>query len=87
MLQWDPSVYLGLILVWAGPVLALQWAVGANLATKRTAYWHPYPHVVPVERRPRRGSPRHLSISDVTTGFHLLGLPIEGGNVLLSPTC
>jgi len=37
MLQWDPSVYLGLILVWAGPVLALQWAVGANQLWLRNA--------------------------------------------------
>jgi len=28
LLQRDPGVYLGLILVWAGPVLALQWLIG-----------------------------------------------------------
>ena len=29
-LRYEPSYYLGLILVWAGPVLALQWAYGGQ---------------------------------------------------------
>jgi lycopene beta-cyclase len=35
LLPTDPGTYLGLILVWAAPVLALQWAFGADLLLAR----------------------------------------------------
>lgn len=87
MLQWDPSVYLGLILVWAGPVLALQWAVGANQlwATKRTWLIGTLIPTLYLWSADRVAIAQGIwSISDVyTTGFHLLGLPIEEATFFL----
>ncbi|MBD2540700.1 lycopene cyclase domain-containing protein [Coleofasciculus sp. FACHB-SPT36] len=39
MLQSDKTVYMGLILAWAGPVLALQWGVGAKQLWARKDAW------------------------------------------------
>lgn len=87
MLQWDRSVYLGLILVWAGPVLALQWAVGGQQLWAMRRTWLtgtliPTLYLWCADRFAiRQGI---WSISDVyTTGFELLGLPIEEATFFL----
>src|SRR5271166_479318 len=33
--MWGHSTYLGLILIWAGPVIVLQWLLGADLLIRR----------------------------------------------------
>lgn len=87
MLQWDPGVYLGLILVWAGPVLALQWAVGAKhlWAMKRTWLTGTLIPTLYLWIADRVAIGQGIwSISDVyTTKLHLLGLPIEEATFFL----
>ncbi len=87
MLQWPATVYLGLILVWAGPILALQWVVGA-------------PHLWAAKRIWLMGTlvpTFYLWIADriaiaqgvwsisekYTTGVQLFGLPIEEATFFL----
>lgn len=87
MLQWDRSVYLGLILVWAGPVLALQWAVGGQQlwGMKRTWLTSTLIPTLYLWCADRVAIGQGIwSISDVyTTGFELLGLPIEEATFFL----
>ena len=87
MLQWDRSVYLGLILVWAGPVLALQWAVGGQQlwAMRRTWLTGTLMPTLYLWCADRVAIGQGIwSISDVyTTGFELLGLPIEEATFFL----
>jgi len=87
MLQWDPWVYLGLILVWAGPVLALQWVIGATHLWATRCIWlngtlFPTLYLWLADRIAiRQGI---WSISDAyTTGFHLFGLPLEEATFFL----
>jgi len=81
LLQRDPGVYLGLILVWAGPVLALQWIIGGVQLWAAKGIWLAGT-LVPtlylwIADRFAIGQ-GIWSISEVyTTGFHLFGLPIE----------
>lgn len=81
MLQWNPGVYLGLILVWAGPVLALQWTVGAKQlwSMKRTWLAGTLIPTLYLWSADRFAIGQGIwSISDMyTTGLNLLGLPIE----------
>lgn len=87
MLQWDRSVYLGLILVWAGPVLALQWAVGGQQiwAMRRTWLTGTLVPTLYLWCADRVAIGQGIwSISNVyTTGFELLGLPIEEATFFL----
>lgn len=87
MLRWDRSVYLGLILVWAGPVLALQWAVGGQQlwAMRRTWLTGTLIPTLYLWCADRFAIGQGIwSISDVyTTGFELLGLPIEEATFFL----
>ena len=87
MLRWDRSVYLGLILVWAGPVLALQWAVGGQQlwAMRRTWLTGTLVPTLYLWCADRVAIGQGIwSISDVyTTGFELLGLPIEEATFFL----
>ncbi|HEY9876771.1 MAG TPA: lycopene cyclase domain-containing protein [Candidatus Obscuribacterales bacterium] len=81
MLQSDKTVYLGLILVWASPVLALQWAVGAKQlwATKYTwltATLIPTLYLW-IADRIAIGNGIWTISETYSTGFKLLGLPIE----------
>lgn len=87
MLQWNSGVYLGLILVWAGPVLALQWVVGGAQVWATRSTWFlgtliPTLYLWFADRFAIEQGIWH--ISDVyTTGLHLLGLPIEEATFFL----
>jgi len=87
LLQWDPGVYLGLILAWAGPILALQWIVGgAQLwATKRLWLIGTLVPTLYLWIADRIAIWQGIwSISDVfTTGLHLFGLPVEEATFFL----
>lgn len=87
MLQWNPGVYLGLILVWAGPVLALQWVVGATQlwATKHTWLYGVLAPTLYLWLTDRIAIGQGIwSISDTyTTGLHLFGLPLEEATFFL----
>lgn len=81
MLQWDTSVYLGLLLAWAGPILALQWLVGAKQlwATKRIWLMGTLIPTLYLWLCDRVAIGQGIwSISDkYTTGLQLFSLPIE----------
>lgn len=87
MLQWNPGVYLGLILVWAGPILALQWVIGAThlWATKRTWLLGTLVPTLYLWLADRIAIGQGIwSISDAyTTGLHLFGLPLEEATFFL----
>lgn len=80
-LRTDETRYLGLILVWAGPVLAGQWLYGwrrylpltgvisAAIAVPTVYLW--------IADRVAIGSGIWSISERYTTGLHLLGLPIE----------
>ena len=75
------SEYLGLILVWAGPVVIVQWLYDGRLLAQTTASW----------AIPLAASTCYLWIADAiairigvwsisdahTSGLHVVGLPIE----------
>ena len=87
MLQWDSGTYLGLILVWAGPILALQWIVGATQlwATKGTWLTGTLVPTLYLWIADRVAIGQGIwSISDVyTTGLDLFGLPVEEATFFL----
>ena len=87
MLKWDSGIYLGLILVWAGPILALQWIVGATQlwATKGTWFTGTLVPTLYLWIADRVAIGQGIwSISDVyTTGLDLFGLPIEEATFFL----
>lgn len=86
-LREPAGTYLGLILAWAAPIGALQWAVGGHELAARWRSW--LPAVV--------GSTLYLWAADraalalgiwwispeLTTGAHLLGLPVEEATFFL----
>ncbi|MEP0871349.1 lycopene cyclase domain-containing protein [Trichocoleus desertorum AS-A10] len=87
LLQRDFGVYLGLILVWASPILALQWLVGGAQLWVRKRLWltatlAPTLYLWIADRIAiGQGI---WSISEVyTTGLHLFGLPIEEATFFL----
>ncbi len=77
------GLYLGLVLVWAGPVLALQWGFGGDLLASR---WRLLVAVV-VPATLYLGAVDRFAIHDgiwsistsSSTGVHVLGLPLEEG--------
>lgn len=80
-LQADPTFYLGAILAWATPVLALQWAVGAPalLDRHRTVLLGvavPSLYLSVVDRVAIHQGVWELSHT-YTTGVTLAGLPVE----------
>ncbi len=87
LLQRDFGVYLGLILVWASPILALQWLVGGAQLWVRKRLWLSAT-LVPtlylwIADRIAIGQ-GIWSISEVyTTGLQLFGLPIEEATFFL----
>ncbi len=88
LLAFPHGLYLGLVLVWAGPVLALQWGFGGDLLARR--WWLLLAVALPVTL--------YLSLADrfalargiwsispaATTGVHLGGLPLEEGVFFLA---
>ena len=87
MLNWNPGVYLGLILVWASPILALQWVIGAKQlwATKRTWLLGTLVPTLYLWVADRIAIGQGIwSISNAyTTGLHLFGLPFEEATFFL----
>ncbi|MFC7044119.1 lycopene cyclase domain-containing protein [Halobacteriaceae archaeon GCM10025711] len=82
-----PTYYLGAILLWAGPVLALQWAVGwpALWRRRRTVLVGvavPTVYLCAVDRIALSLGLWRLS-SEHTTGVTLLGLPVEEATFFL----
>lgn len=87
LLQRDFGVYLGLILVWAGPILALQWLVGGAQLWARKGLWLtatlvPTLYLWICDRIAIGQGIWHIS-EVYTTGLHLLGLPIEEATFFL----
>ncbi|MBW4488843.1 MAG: lycopene cyclase domain-containing protein [Trichocoleus desertorum ATA4-8-CV12] len=87
LLQRDFGVYLGLILVWAGPILALQWLIGGAQLWVRKRLWLtatllPTLYLWVADRIAiAQGI---WSISETyTTGLHLFGLPVEEATFFL----
>ncbi|HSJ06217.1 MAG TPA: lycopene cyclase domain-containing protein [Longimicrobiales bacterium] len=80
-LTWPSGLYLGLILVWASPVLAAQWAFVAGRVARapRTfvaAVSVPTVYLWVADRVAIGAGVWSISPS-ATTGLHLLGLPVE----------
>lgn len=81
MLGHQATRYLALILVWAGPVLAIQWLYGGPTLwqyrrTMFSAIWPPTLYLWVIDRVAIGLDIWHISPVQ-TTGFHLFGLPIE----------
>jgi putative membrane protein len=80
-LTTDSGTYLGLILVWAAPVLALQWGFGGDLLLRRPwtallAIGLPTVYLWAADRFAIGASIWWIE-PRLTTGFELFGLPIE----------
>lgn len=87
MLQWNPGVYLGLILVWAGPILALQWVVGAAHLWAAKRIWLmgtlvPTLYLWVADRIAIAQGVWSIS-EEYTTGLQLFGLPLEEATFFL----
>jgi lycopene cyclase domain-containing protein len=87
-LAFPHGLYLGLVLVWAGPVLALQWGFGGDLLARR---WRllvgaALPATVYLAAADRFALASGIwAISPAaTTGVHLGGLPLEEGAFFLA---
>lgn len=81
LLRTDATTYLGLILAWAAPIAALQWAVGggrllghARLAAGAVVV--PTVYLWVADRIALAAGIWHIS-PRFTTGAHLVGLPVE----------
>jgi len=87
MLQEDSTVYLGLILVWAGPILALQWLVGGQLLWAAKFAWLMGTLIPTVYLWIADRIAIALEIWTISetysTGVKLLGLPIEEATFFL----
>jgi len=88
LLAFPKGLYLGLVLVWAGPVLALQWGFGGDLLVRR---WRlllvaALPVTIYLSLADRFALARGIwAISPAaTTGIHLGGLPLEEGAFFLA---
>lgn len=81
MLQKDSTLYLGLILAWAAPVLSLQWFIGATTLWAMRRIWLlgtlvPTLYLWIADRIAIGQGIWHIS-ETYTTGLQLFGLPIE----------
>ncbi len=86
-LSVDPGRYLGAILAWAAPVVALQWAVGGGVLWRewRLVAYGVGPPTVYLCAADRLAIGRGIwTISpDHTTGVAILGLPVEEATFFL----
>lgn len=87
LLQWDPGVYLGLILAWAAPILALQWWFGGAQLWAQKQLWLlgtlvPTLYLWIADRIAIAQGIWHIS-ETFTTGLNLLGLPMEEATFFL----
>ena len=77
------TFYIGMILVWAGPVLGLQWAYGGHYIARnaRAVAAGVLPSALYLASADRLAIENGLwSLSDeLTTGVDVLGLPVEEG--------
>jgi lycopene cyclase domain-containing protein len=81
------TFYIGMILVWAGPVLGLQWAYGGhylfrNLRTVAVAVVPPVVYLASIDRYAIEQELWIIS-DEFTTGVKVLGLPVEEGAFFL----
>ncbi len=88
LLAFPHGLYLGLVLVWAGPVLALQWGFGGDLLVRR---WRllvgaalPATLYLAVADRIALADGIWAISPAATTGIHLGGLPLEEGAFFLA---
>jgi lycopene cyclase domain-containing protein len=87
MLRWDSTLYLGLVLAWAAPVLSLQWILGAPTLWAMKRIWL-MGVLVPtlylwVADRIAIGNGIWQIADRYTTGLELFGLPIEEATFFL----
>ncbi len=87
MLQYDSSLYMALILVWAAPVLAFQWSYGGHhLWRLRHLWWigvvSPTLYLCIADRIAIGVGIWHIS-ETYTLGINLLGLPLEEATFFL----
>lgn len=87
MLRWDNTLYLGLILAWAVPILTLQWILGTPTLWAMKRIWLlgvivPTLYLWVADRIAIANGIWHIS-DKYTTGFQLLGLPIEEATFFL----
>lgn len=85
--QGTETFYIGMILVWAGPVLALQWAYGGhyilrNLRLVAVAVVPPTLYFASADRFAIEDGIWVVS-DEFTTGIDVLGLPVEEGAFFL----
>lgn len=89
-LSYPKGTYLGLILVWAMPVLMLQWGFGGDILLKR---WRLVLAAVAIPTVYLWLADRYAIVRDgiwwinpeLTTGWHVMGLPIEEMLFFLMP--
>lgn len=87
MLQTDSTLYLGLILAWAAPVLSLQWFIGTATLWAMRRIWLlgvlvPTIYLWIADRIAIASGIWHISPT-YTTGLELFGLPIEEATFFL----
>lgn len=87
MLQWNTTLYLGLILVWSAPVLTLQWIIGATKLWEMKLTWLvgtlvPTLYLWISDRIAIANGIWQIS-DEYTTGLQLFGLPIEEATFFL----
>lgn len=85
--QGTETFYVGMVLVWAGPVLVLQWAYGGhyivrNLRVVAAAVVPPTVYFASVDRFAIENGIWTLS-DELTTGLRVVGLPVEEGAFFL----
>lgn len=83
----DAGLYMGLILVWACPVLAGQWAYAGNWIWAKRRLWF-WSTMIPtvylwIADRVALATGIWFIAEDYTTGWHLFGLPIEEATFFL----
>lgn len=83
----EPTFYVGMILVWAGPPLALQWVYGGqylvrNARVLAAGVVPPTVYLASVDRFALENGLWTVS-ERFTTGFDVLGLPVEEGAFFL----
>lgn len=85
--QGAESFYIGMVLVWAGPVLVLQWAYGGHYVFRNkgivaAAVVPPTVYFASVDRFAIENGIWIIS-DELTTGLKFLGLPVEEGAFFL----
>ena len=87
MLQWHSTLYLGLVLAWASPVLLLQWVIGSATLWTMKRIWL-FGTLIPtlylwIADRIAIGNGIWQISDTYTTGLQLFGLPIEEATFFL----